>query len=56
MIHKGYDLTIVYLDDFLIISKSEQACAEALQTLMASCLSWAASVVKDRQIFSPPDF
>ena len=27
MVRKGYDLTIVYLDDFLIISKSKQACA-----------------------------
>ena len=34
MVRKGYDLTIVYLDDFLIISKSKQACAEALQTLI----------------------
>lgn len=34
MARKGYDLTIVYLDDFLIISESKQVCAEALRTLI----------------------
>lgn len=34
MARKGYDLTIVYLDDFLIISEYKHICAEALKTLM----------------------
>ena len=34
MARKGFDLTIVYLDDFLIISKSKDVCAEALKTLI----------------------
>ena len=34
MDRKGFDLTIVYLDDFLIISKSKYVCAEALKTLI----------------------
>ena len=34
MARKGFDLTIVYLDDFLIISKSKVECAEALETLI----------------------
>ena len=33
MARKGYDLTIVYLDDFLIISKCKRVCAEALRVL-----------------------
>ena len=34
MVHKGYDLTIVYLDNFLLVSKSKAICAEALETLI----------------------
>ena len=34
MARKGYDLTIVYLDDFLIISEYKHVCAEALKTLI----------------------
>ena len=34
MVCKGYDLTIVYLDDFLLVSKSKAVCAEALETLI----------------------
>ena len=34
MARKGFDLTIVYLDDFLIISKSKAECAEALKMLI----------------------
>ena len=34
MARKGYDLTIVYLDDFLLVSESKEVCAEALQTLI----------------------
>ena len=34
MARKGYDLTIVYLDDFLIISKNKHICAEALVVLI----------------------
>lgn len=34
MARRGYDLTIVYLDDFLIISKSKRDCAEALKVLI----------------------
>ena len=34
MARKGYDLIIVYLDDFLIISESKQVCAEALNVLV----------------------
>ena len=34
MARKGYDLTIVYLDDFLIISKCKYVCAEALRVLI----------------------
>ena len=34
MARKGFDLTIVYLNDFLIISKSNVICAEALKTLI----------------------
>ena len=34
MARKGYDLTIVYLDDFLIVSKSKKVCAEALNVLI----------------------
>ena len=34
MARKGYDLTIVYLDDFLIIAKSKLVCAETIQTLI----------------------
>ena len=31
---KGCDLTIVYLDDFLIISENKHVCAEALRVLI----------------------
>ena len=31
---RGYDLLIVYLDDFLIISKSQEECAAALRCLI----------------------
>ena len=34
MARKGYDLIIVYLDDFLIISESKEVCAEALNILI----------------------
>ena len=34
MTRKGYDLTIVYLDDFWIVSKSKHICAEALRVLI----------------------
>ena len=34
MARKGYDLTIVYLYDFLIISEYKHICAEALKTLI----------------------
>lgn len=34
MARKGYDLTIVYLDDFLIVSKCKHICAEALRVLI----------------------
>ena len=34
MARKGYDLIIVYLDDFLIVSESKIVCAEALKTLI----------------------
>ena len=35
MARKGYDLLIVYLDDFLLISNSKEACAEALSVLIS---------------------
>ena len=35
MARKGFDLLIVYLDDFLIISDSKETCAQALSTLIA---------------------
>ena len=35
MIRKGHDLLVFYLDDFLIISNSKQACAEALSVLIS---------------------
>ena len=35
MAQKGYDLLIVYLDDFLLISNSKEACAEALSVLIS---------------------
>ena len=31
---KGFDLIIVYLDDFFIIADSETVCAQALSTLI----------------------
>ena len=31
---KGYDLIVVYLDDFLIISDSKECCANALSVLI----------------------
>lgn len=34
MARKGFDLIIVYLDDFLIISESKEACAQALSVLI----------------------
>lgn len=34
MARKGFDLVVVYLDDFLIISDSKQACAQALSVLI----------------------
>ena len=34
MARKGYDLLIVYLDDFLIITDSQESCAEALSVLI----------------------
>ena len=34
MARKGYDLIIVFLDDFLIISESKKVCAEALNILI----------------------
>ena len=34
MASKGYDLLIVYLDDFLIITDSQESCAEALSVLI----------------------
>ena len=34
MARKGFDLIIVYLDDFLIIAESEKVCAQALSTLI----------------------
>lgn len=34
MARKGFDLLVVYLDDFLIISKSKEQCALALQILI----------------------
>ena len=34
MARKGFDLMIVYLDDFLIISDSKEACAQALSNLI----------------------
>lgn len=34
MSRKGFDLMIVYLDDFLIISRSKEACAQALSVLI----------------------
>ena len=34
MARKGYDLLVVYLDDFLVISDSKAACAEALSVLI----------------------
>ena len=34
MAWKGYNLIIVYLDDFLIISESKEQCAEALNCLI----------------------
>ena len=34
MARKGFDLMIVYLDDFLIISESKETCAQALATLI----------------------
>lgn len=34
MARKGYDLTIVYLDDFLIISETKEICAKALSVLI----------------------
>ena len=34
MAQKGFDLIVVYLDDFLIISKSKEQCALALQVLI----------------------
>ncbi|MES9879857.1 MAG: reverse transcriptase domain-containing protein [Sedimenticola sp.] len=34
MARKGYDLIVVYLDDFLIISKSQDQCEEALMCLI----------------------
>lgn len=34
MARRGYDLTIVYLDNFLIISKCKCICAEALRILI----------------------
>ena len=35
MARKGHDLLIVYLDDFLLISNSKEACAEALSVLIS---------------------
>lgn len=35
MARRGFDLLIVYLDDFLIISDSKEACAEALSVLIS---------------------
>ena len=34
MAWRGYDLTVVYLDHFLIISKCKRVCAEALKILI----------------------
>ncbi len=34
MARKGYDLLVVYLDDFLIVSQSRDQCAEALRCLI----------------------
>ena len=34
MARKGYDLLVVYLDDFLVIADSREACAEALSVLI----------------------
>ena len=34
MARKGHDLLVVYLDDFLIVSESKEACSEALTTLI----------------------
>ena len=34
MSRRGFDLTIVYLDDFLIISESKEHCAQALAALI----------------------
>ncbi|MES9882075.1 MAG: reverse transcriptase domain-containing protein [Sedimenticola sp.] len=34
MARRGYDLVVVYLDDFLIVSESFKQCAEALQCLI----------------------
>ena len=34
MARKGFDLLVVYLDDFLIIAKSQEECAQALLVLI----------------------
>ena len=34
MARRGFNLLIVYLDDFLIISKSKEVCAQALNCLI----------------------
>ena len=34
MARKGHDLKIVYLDDFLLISKCKHVCAEPLRVLI----------------------
>ena len=44
MARKGYDLLIVYLDDFLLISNSKEACAEALSVLISLLLKLGFSI------------
>ena len=34
MARRGFDLLVVYLDDFLVMAESRDACAEALSVLI----------------------
>ena len=48
MAKRGYDIIIVYLDDFLIIAESEFACQQCLECLLSLLrrLGWAISWTK----------